>query len=199
MMSQPFRIFVMLSALFLFALCHSCGEIELPEKGGAKPVVPDEERPDGVLTVAQALSANADDFVEVCGYIVGYVDGTSISETRVRFELPELAPNTNMLLADSPDETDLARLFPVALPTSTTDDTRDALNLYDNPDLFRQPIVVGGYVTKYFSRKGIKKPEYYYYPEEMPEPVPPADTVVTAPPVDTPELDDEEEFVPEGR
>ena len=154
----------------------ACGKIELPETDSGHNTKPPQggdqsgddngggdhnqgtETQGDTMSVAARLSrASVDDWVRVKGYIVGYVAGTTLS--KARFECPPSAPNTNMLIADTPAETDVARCIPILLDAK--DGSREELNLYDNPELLGCAIVIEGAVATYFGTKGIKKMEYY--------------------------------------
>ena len=154
----------------------ACGKIELPETDSGQNTKPPQggdqsgddngggdngqgtETQSDTMSVAAILSrASVDDWVRVKGYIVGYVAGTTLS--KARFECPPSAPNTNMLIADTPAETDVARCIPILLDAK--DGSREELNLYDNPELLGCAIVIEGAVATYFGTKGIKKMEYY--------------------------------------
>ena len=167
---------------YAFLLClllsglSACGKIELPETDSGQNTKPPQggdqsgddngggdnnqgtETQGDTMSVAAMLSrASVDDWVRVKGYIVGYVAGTTLS--KARFECPPSAPNTNMLIADTPAETDVARCIPILLDAK--DGSREELNLYDNPELLGCAIVIEGAVATYFGTKGIKKMEYY--------------------------------------
>ena len=154
----------------------ACGKIELPETDSGQNTKPPQggdqsgddngggdnnqgtETQGDTMSVAAMLSrASVDDWVRVKGSIVGYVAGTTLS--KARFECPPSAPNTNMLIADTPAETDVARCIPILLDAK--DGSREELNLYDNPELLGCAIVIEGAVATYFGTKGIKKMEYY--------------------------------------
>lgn len=154
----------------------ACGKIELPETDSGQNTKPPQggdqsgddngggdngqgtETQGDTMSVAAMLSrASVDDWVRVKGYIVGYVAGTTLS--KARFECPPSAPNTNMLIADTPAETDVACCIPILLDAK--DGSREELNLYDNPELLGCAIVIEGAVATYFGTKGIKKMEYY--------------------------------------
>lgn len=153
----------------------ACGKIELPETDSGQNTKPPQggdqsgdqsggdngqgtETQGDTMSVAAMLNrASVDDWVRVKGYIVGYVAGTTLS--KARFECPPSAPNTNMLIADTPAETDVARCIPILLDAK--DGSREELNLYDNPELLGCAIVIEGAVATYFGTKGIKKMEYY--------------------------------------
>ena len=164
--------------LLLISLCVSfsaCGNIEIiddedkdkTEKtdqsgGSASSAENDEDHPASVQDIIQG--SYDEDFVWVEGYIVGYASGTVLSASTAVFGLPENAVNTNLLLADSPDECDFHNIIPVQLPTK--DGIRDALNLYDNPELLNAKVRILGLSTTYFRVKGLKEVEAYYICEE---------------------------------
>lgn len=195
--------FRFLIALFLLAawLMSGCEKIELPsaeeeeETEVLPPTLPEEDT--DVLSVSQALSAEVDDYISVQGYIVGYVDGTSISEKNVVLGLPSDRPNTNMLIADSPDETNFSLMMPIGLPeTYGGVQMRAELNLFENPSLLHSEVRIEGLVSTYFRRMGIKKPSAYWVVkrEEGEEPLPsPSDTLKT------PGINDEESLIEGGR
>lgn len=154
----------------------ACGKIELPETDSGQNTKPPqggdqsgddngggdnnqgtETQGDTMSVAALQSQASVNDFVRVKGYIVGYVAGTTLS--KARFECPLAAPNTNMLIADTPAETDVARCIPILLDAK--DGSREELNLYDHPELLGRAIVIEGTVATYFGTKGIKKMEYY--------------------------------------
>lgn len=195
-----FRFLIILFLSFMW-LMSGCEKIELPsadEDENAEvlpPTLPEEDA--DVLNVSQALMAAVDDYIVVQGYIVGYVDGTSISEKNVVLGLPTDKPNTNMLIADSPDETNLSLMMPIGLPESYGGmQIRDDLNLFENPSLLHSEVRIQGFVTTYFRRMGIKKPSAYWVVklEEGEVPLPsPADTL------DTPGISHEESLIEGGR
>lgn len=157
--------------LILTWLLSGCEKIELPDaddggnSGAVVPEMPDEDA--DFLTVSEAMSAADDDYIVVQGYIVGYVDGTTISEKSVVLAVPTDKPNTNMLIADSPDETNLAQMMPIGLPESKAGVyVRSELNLYDNPTLLHKCIRIQGFVETYFRRIGIKAPSAYWLVSE---------------------------------
>lgn len=218
------RLFqTILTLVLTTAFLPACQKIELPteEEEGGKQEIPDDNEDDEefygeILTVAQAKKCNEGDYVAIVGYIVGYIKGTSLNESNATFGLPAEAPNTNMLLADKKDETNYLNCLPVSLPTKTTyEDIRGELNLYDNPHLLGQRIVIEGELVSYFRTIGMKKMEYYALledegggnsenegsgnsneeEEEKPEEPPATPPTPIAPPY----LDDNEQWVPEGR
>lgn len=160
----------LLTAALAALLACACGKIELPDADDAaqqqKPSKPDESggatpgdeddfpEEDYALPVSQALGMEAGSYAYVYGYIVGYAPGTSVSS--LTFSLPQEGPNTNMFIADSPNEMSPQACMAVRLATDKGN-PRAALNLYDHPDLFRQPILILGYLDKYFSKTGIRE------------------------------------------
>lgn len=151
--------------VFFLTLVMACGKVEIPgdddEPGTEKPVTPGTTGDDEYLTVAEALAAEGGTYALVVGYVVGYVDGTTLS--KAVFGCPEDKVNTNLLLADSPAETDQARVFPVALPKGSA--VRDELNLYDHPEYLGTCVGVEGVIEKYFSIMGMKEVEDFYWIE----------------------------------
>lgn len=208
----------MKSLLILFFLIglNGCGKIDLPEEEAPVPTVPD--RPDNpdtpdtpvtppaegdVLTVAQALKAEQDTDYDIEGFIVGYVSGTSLNKG-AHFELPEESPNTNMLLADRPEECNPQLCIAVKLEKSGGYATREALNLLDHPELFQKKIRIWGWISNYFGKNGISRIFGYevknYDPDNNNDSGGDDDHKGDNDgEIEPPILDPEEEFVPEGR
>ena len=177
---------LMLAALLLAAT--SCEKIELPaDEDGSKEETPaptpeqpgtdpddepddsaDENDPTGgadIWSVAQALTLGEDEFVWVKGYIVGYARSTSRSS--LTFARPTEKPNTNMFIADRPEETDKERCMAIRLAQSGMD-YRSKLNMFDHPEFFRQPILIMGQTGTYFGATGIREIfEYVFLPTEQ--------------------------------
>lgn len=87
----------------------------------------------------------------VKGYIVGVIDGISVSENS-KFEAP-FTSNSNLLLADSPNETNYFRCIPVQLPVG---EIRNGINLKDHPELLGKEVLLYGSLTKYFGVPAMK-------------------------------------------
>lgn len=171
------------------SLCCACGKIELPELGGGGVSsgggsLPDDVEGFDTLTVARIADCPDDTIVVVKGYVVGYISGNSLS-TGAAFGLPDVV-NTNMLLADSPEETDYLKCLPVRLEKSENYGYRDALNLYDHPQNYRRCILLLAGVGSYFRAKGITRVYDYEWLQEIPDSVPP---VVPEPAPEYPEPD----------
>ena len=116
-----------------------------------------------VLLLANAKTGN----YYVKAYIVGQVNGASMS-SGAEFDAPfssstnqstgELTGyNTNLLLANSADETNPDNCVPLQLPSGAL---RTGLNLVQNPEMEGQEILVYGSLEKYFGTAGIKSPSY---------------------------------------
>lgn len=115
---------------------------------------PDEGNTDGTKenphTVAYAI-ANNSGTAWVKGYIVGWVDGMSIS-SGATFN-GNATSNTNLLIADDKNETDVSKCLPVQLPSGNV---RAALNLQDNPGNYQKQVSLYGSLERYFGTNGFK-------------------------------------------
>lgn len=117
--------------------------------GGGGSTTPSNSSKTNPLSVAQAKNASGNNYVK--GYIVGYIDGMTLS-SGATFSVPSAA-ETEILLADSPDETSADNVFPVQLPTG---DIRSALELSAHPDFLKKEVVLYGSLEKYFGVTGMK-------------------------------------------
>ena len=122
------------------------------------------------ITVAEAIANNSGSAT-----VKGYIVGTAISGTKYDQEAPFTA-NTNLGLADSPDETDPSKIIPVQLPSGSI---RTALNLVDNPNLYKAEVTITGSLEAYFSVPGLKSPTSYSIiaEGETPPPTPEAEVL----------------------
>ncbi|OJU49381.1 MAG: hypothetical protein BGN96_10910 [Bacteroidales bacterium 45-6] len=92
------------------------------------------------------------------GYIVGNVDATGKTiSTESKFAAP-FTVATNILLADSPTETDYTKCIPVQLPSGVV---RTGLNLVDNASNLGKEVTIYGSLEAYFNVAGLKTPVYY--------------------------------------
>lgn len=153
------------------------------------------------LTVTQALGAPLDSHVIVKGYIVGYINGSTMS--KAVFGTPQDKVNTNIIIANFPTESDYTRCMPVQ--TKKGSDEQLLFNLLEAPHLLGTCVIVDGILTTYFRVNGFKHPDFWIYecpddgsitpPEEdipTPEPEPEPEPEPTPDPVpvsDTPTLD----------
>ena len=147
--------------LLLLSLLFACGELELPGKDDGTG--DDDQREEmevpmpGLTGDTLSVSLFASSVAEGCvawvkGYIVGYVEGTSLSSSV--FSLPTEKANSNMLLALTPYEDDPARCLPVKLEATTSYATRAELNLLDHPEYLRRPIALLALRGTYFRTAG---------------------------------------------
>ena len=107
------------------------------------------------FTIAEAIAAGSGTEKYVKGYIVGWVEGQVLSEG-AHFDA-NATVKTNVLIADSKDETDVSKCMPVQLPTG---DIRNAVNLQDNSGNYKQEVLLNGNIEKYFGATGIKTTKY---------------------------------------
>jgi len=106
------------------------------------------------LSVAQAQTIS-EGTGYVTGYIVGYVDGTKLAEGAKFQAAPADAETkeTEILIADSPDETSTDKVFPVQLPAG---DIRTLLSPNTASNIGKKAIVYGTFTT-YFGTNGMKQ------------------------------------------
>ncbi|WP_404466741.1 DUF6359 domain-containing protein [Planococcus rifietoensis] len=104
------------------------------------------------ISVAEAIENNTG-----TATVKGFIVGTATSGTNYDQEAP-FTSATNLGLADSPDETDPAKILPVQLPTGSI---RSGLNLVDNPANFKAEVTITGSLEAYFSTAGLKSPTAY--------------------------------------
>lgn len=107
------------------------------------------------------------------GYIVGSADG---SLDKVVIGSVEGAVASNMLIAASADETDVANCVPVQL----SGDVRSALNLVDNPGNLFKSVKLYAALQAYFSVCGLKSVTEYELEGQEPEPEPEAVSFIKA-------------------
>ena len=144
-------------------------KVEIVEAAPEAPDSGDNETDDGgdvvekaVLSVADALAVyNAGEKIaaSVRGYIVGAVNGTSKPKENAEFKA-EVTKTTNLLLADSPEETDADKCLVVQLPSG---DVRTGLAVAENYK--RMVTITGGSIEKYFGVAGLKNPTGYKFEE----------------------------------
>ncbi len=88
----------------------------------------------------------------VQGYIVGVME-TNVDPFTANFAAP-FSTSSNLMIADNPDEQKAKNCLMVQLPTG---DIRTALNLVDHADNLKQPVILQGTLTSYFSAAGLKE------------------------------------------
>ncbi len=123
-----------------------------------------------VMSVYAGMDLDADYEVCVIGYIVGSCTGSAISTAKFS---ADGARESNLLIADAPDETDVAYCMPVELKNGS--EARDELNLASHPGNLGRRVALCGLVKHYFRVIGLKGLERYEWKEgedigETPEP-----------------------------
>lgn len=92
------------------------------------------------------------------GYIVGYTQSPS-NYTKD----PAKFGDTNVAIADSPNETDPEKIMPVQLPKG---DVRTAVNVKDHPENVGKKVQLTGTLELYFSSPGLKSVTAYKFQGE---------------------------------
>lgn len=102
----------------------------------------------------------------VKGYIVGYVDtgiGNTINDNTSKFTVPTTV-KTNILIADTPNETDWRKCVTVQLPSGAV---RTALSLGDKPDNLGKLVCIKGTTgDKYCGAYGIRSVSSYNWGDQ---------------------------------
>ncbi len=102
-------------------------------------------------TISNIYADGAQKAAWITGYIVGGVDGKSITDNAV-FSAAT-ATTSNILISDNPNAQSIAECIPVQLPAGGV---RDALNLVSNPGNLGKKVKLNGSVEKYFGVAGFK-------------------------------------------
>lgn len=134
-------------------------------EGGSTPDTPTDitgdgskEKPYTVTDVCTVYnSGQTPTGVWVKGYIVGYVADKSLAESAT-FSGTDATSNTNVLIAESADETDYTKCVPVQLPAN---DVRTRINLKDHADNYKAEVSLYGDIVKYFGVAGLKNTTKY--------------------------------------
>lgn len=117
---------------------------------------------DKPYSVAQMLSGQSGTGVWVSGYIVGFIksnpDGASSLNEQWAAFTADGAQASNLMLADSPTETDYKKCTAINLPTGNV---RSALNLKDNPGNLGKQVSLKGDLSKYFGVNGLRNTSAY--------------------------------------
>lgn len=147
-------LFLTLLAVFTFSSCSDVpapydilGEGDVPglTGGGTK------EDPYNIETAQKKQDGS---IAWVQGYIVGCVDGEGKAiATESKFEAP-FTIALNILIADTPNETNYKNCIPVQLVGGS--DVRTALNLKDNAGNLGKVVMIYGSLEKYFGVAGLK-------------------------------------------
>ena len=135
-------------------------EIELDETSVAKGKGTKED-PFSVADVIALDNILAGNYY-VKGYIIGHVNGASIStglDTEAPFEGATTTDGsvatqgTNLILSDAMNDT--INIVPVQLPKG---ELRDKFNLVENPNMLGKEVLVYGSLETYFGTAGVKTP-----------------------------------------
>lgn len=129
---------------------------ETPGTGGETPSTPStgvgtKDQPHSVASAKSAFVDGSQISAWVEGYIVGSVDGMTLSTNAVFGTAT--STKTNLLISDNPNTTNVNECIPVQLPTGAV---RDALNLVDNPTNLGKKVKMNGSIEKYFGAPGFK-------------------------------------------
>jgi predicted extracellular nuclease len=130
-----------------------------------------------VLTVGEAIANNNGTDKTVEGYIVGVVKGGNGASISYQLE-GDFTVDTNIALADSPNETDKTKLLPVQLPTAN--EVRASLNLKSNPTNLGKKVQITGDLLAYFSVPGHKNADAFTFVDAAP-PEPQVEDVSASP------------------
>ena len=131
------------------------------EPGPGPDPDPDPSEADGTelhpYSVANVISFNNENVgtYYVKGYIVGFANNGSMTEKNI--QLDNFAGDTNILLADSPSETDPQKMIPVELPKSPAT-WRSTWGLKTNPTNKGKLVSIQAKLEKYFLVPGLKSP-----------------------------------------
>lgn len=117
------------------------------------------------FSIAEAQGNVGRTNVWVEGYIVGYFSSSTINSFSTDFSNNEAVSQSNLALADNPNETDITRIVPVQLGSGAI---RNALNLRDNPDNFNKEVKVRGDLAIYLSAPGVRDIKAYEFIDTEP-------------------------------
>ena len=123
--------------------------------GGGTPSGSGDGTENNPYSVSAAIAKADQAGVFVKAYIVGWVEG-QVYNTGAHFNGSSTVAS-NILIAESANETDPAKCMPVQLPSGAV---RTGVNLVDNPDNYKKEVLLYGDITKYFSTAGLKNTKY---------------------------------------
>lgn len=106
---------------------------------------------DNPYSVAQAIALNNPGTE---AYVKAYIIGAANSSMN-NIQTSNFSVNSNIVIADNPDETDKTKMMPVQLPSGTI---RTEWNLVDNSGKVKTLVLINGSLEAYFSQPGIKSP-----------------------------------------
>ncbi|MEH7382274.1 5'-nucleotidase C-terminal domain-containing protein [Bacillus sp. JJ1533] len=145
----------LLSVFFVFSLIVPTTLLNFaPSASAAQATASVNEEQSSFISVAEAIANNSG-----TATVQGYIVGTVISGTNY----DQVAPftiNTNLGLADDPNEKDPAKILPVQLPSGNV---RADLNLADHPENFQRKVAITGNLAAYFSVPGLRSASSYEF------------------------------------
>ncbi|MBR1800022.1 MAG: chitobiase/beta-hexosaminidase C-terminal domain-containing protein [Bacteroidaceae bacterium] len=120
---------------------------------------------------ANDTKTNLEENVWVKAYIVGYINGNSLSATSAMFSAdapegtdkdgnPLKVTASNILVGDAASAATVADVIPVQLPTGTV---REGLNLADNAGNLGKQVWMCGHITKYMGVPALKTVHTYSF------------------------------------
>ena len=121
---------------------------------------------DNPYTVEFAYLNNSGTDLWVQGYIIGVME-TSVDPFEPRFN-PPFSTNSNIIIADDPDETNMNNALIVQLPFGST--PRAALNLLDNPQRLGVLVKLKGNLAAYFGVPGMRDTSDYWMEDDDHDP-----------------------------
>ena len=160
-------------------LLFGCQNTELPTEDEAADEQTESSSSDTETLLSEALSVSelietyeGEDLDQtytaaVAGYIVGVCKSSISNAFFTAAEIAAIDVSSNMLIADSKDETDVDNCVPVELEYGT--DFRSEVNLADNPDNLGRRIYLSGFVEEYFSVVGLKSVQNYQWLDDEEE------------------------------
>ena len=140
---------------YLYSVNGKTSDNSQPQEPGTNVNPTGEGTEASPFNVAAAMKKDKVAKVFVKGYIVGFIPGKDKNEAKFTAEGCET--ETNFLVADKADETNIANCMPIQLPPGSI---RDGLNLKQNKDLYKKEITLYGDIEKYFGITGLKNVTY---------------------------------------
>ena len=130
-------------------------KVEVVSEGSGEGEEPVETKS---YTVTEALAAYVDG-QQIPAIVTGYIVG-AMNPTGYVPEFKTTTVNTNILISDNADESNIENCLIVQLPSG---DIRSALNLVDNPSNYKKQVKITGSIEKYFTVAGLKSVTAYEF------------------------------------
>lgn len=126
--------------------------------GGSNPGITGDGTKVNAYTVSDTKQKQGETGKWIKGYIVGAIESDGVTNTP-SFTAP-FTIQSNLLIAASPTETNVANCIPVQLPTGTI---RTDLNLNSNGSNLGKEVLLYGNLESYFSQAGLKSVTAYWW------------------------------------